>query len=110
MLEAKAGEMRGAAIVGNHAAIMRVIADENAYYAQMAAALSVVGKAEEKRIGDAQAGVLATARFAAMTTLAITIGSCWPRSASRWRRSASSTARSWPSRAACARWPRATPT
>ena len=75
LLEAKAGEMQAAAKSGDHAAVLRVIADENAYYAQMADALSVVGKAEEKRIDDAQAGVLATARVAAMTTLVITIGS-----------------------------------
>ncbi len=75
LLEAKAGDMQAAAKSGNHDAVLRVIADENAYYAQMADALAVVGKSEEKRIDDAQAGVLATARLAAMTTLLITIGS-----------------------------------
>ncbi len=75
LLEAKAGEMQAAAKNGDHAAVLRVIADENAYYAQMADALSVVGKEEEKRISDAQAGVLATARLSAMTTLVITLGS-----------------------------------
>jgi methyl-accepting chemotaxis protein len=75
LLEAKAGEMQAAAKSGNHDAVLRVIADENAYYAQMNEALAVVGKAEEQRIADAQAGVLATARVSALTTLLITIGS-----------------------------------
>ncbi len=75
LLEAKAGEMQAAAKSGNHAAVLRVIGDENAYYAQMADALTVVGKEEEQRINDAMAGVLATARLSAMTTLAITVGS-----------------------------------
>jgi methyl-accepting chemotaxis protein len=73
LLEAKAGDMRAAAKGGDHAAVLRVAADENAYYAQMADALAAVRKAEETAIERAQNNVLATARIAAITTIVFTV-------------------------------------
>jgi methyl-accepting chemotaxis protein len=75
LLEAKAGDMRAAAASGNHAAVLRVVADENAYYAQMAQALAAVRAAEETSIAGAQNNVLATARLSAITTIGLTIAS-----------------------------------
>jgi methyl-accepting chemotaxis protein len=75
MLEAKAADMRAAAKRGDRAAVLHVVSDENAYYAQMADALAQVRKAEEIQISGAQSNVLATARLAAAWTIAITIGS-----------------------------------
>ncbi len=75
LLENKAGEMRAAAKTGNRAAILRVIGDENAYYAQMNATLSAIAAREEQRIITAQRDMLATAKVAALATAGITIGS-----------------------------------
>ncbi len=75
LLEAKAGDMRAAAKRGDRAAAQRIVADENAYNGQMTAALALVRKAEETSITGAQENVLATARIAAVSTIAITIGS-----------------------------------
>ena len=75
LLEAKAGDMRAAAKRGDHAAVLRIVSDENAYYAQMADALGLVRKAEETSIASAQDNVLTTARIAAISTIAITLAS-----------------------------------
>ena len=75
LLESKAGEMRTAAQHHDRAAVLKIAADENAYYAQMSDQLAQVGKEEEDRIGGAETAVLETARIAAMTTIGITLAS-----------------------------------
>jgi methyl-accepting chemotaxis protein len=75
LLEAKAGDMRAAAKRGDRTTVLRVIADENAYSAQMTGALAAVRTAEETSIAGAQNNVLATARVAAVTTIGLTIAS-----------------------------------
>jgi len=70
-----AKNMEEAAKKNDKAAISKIVSNENSFYAQLAAALTAVGKAEEDKITTAQAAVLSTAKIAAFTTGAITIGS-----------------------------------
>ena len=75
LLESKASDMQAAAKKNDSVAVKKIIADENAFYGQLAASLASVGKAEEDKIGAAQASVLQTSIIAAYTTIAITVGS-----------------------------------
>ncbi len=68
-------KMEEAAKKSDKAAIAKIVSNENSFYVQLAAALTAVGKTEEDKITTAQASVLSTAKIAAFTTAAITIGS-----------------------------------